>query len=253
MAGDGDGQDGPALQAELLRIVDDHDRDLAAEIHRKGDPFRPYTITTTRQDGDTTRLEIGVLDDSLISPFIWALESVDELTTLRGTRRYELARGDVFPTPYDELMESAPAVDSWKVRLLSPYMVRRRISASSRHQKNLVLPDPTLFLPRLERVYRRFAKDVLPLPVEAWVDHAAIKSIECLETELHLVETSPREIHHLGTVGRFTVGLLNADDDARRSLGVLLSLANFAGLGDKTTVGMGHAQCTPILRSGGRR
>lgn len=241
------GGDGPALQAAVLGMVGAHDAALAKVIHDRTFPVRPYSITTSRTVGHLVTVEIGVLSDDLASGFLAALDGLNELTTMRGSRRYRLVRGDVFPAPYPQLQEEVPCEPSWVLNLLSPCMVRRQVGGDRRVSKNLVLPEPILFLPRLQRIVSVFAAGEFPeIDVDRWGDRLAVQRIDELRTERHLVETSPELIYHVGSVGRMTVGLLGRFDAvAAKELGLLLSVANFAGVGDKTTVGMGHVRCTP--------
>jgi CRISPR-associated endoribonuclease Cas6 len=72
-------------------------------------------------------------------------------------------------------------------------------------------------------------------------EHVVIKRIDDLQTRmLHY-----RRAFHVGFVGRVTYGLMADDDAVRAQLSVLADFALYAGVGMKTTMGMG--QCRRVV------
>ncbi len=240
------GGDGPAIQAAFLSTIGAQYPELVDELHRPGGGSRPYCVTTTRKTQGTVGLELGLLDDTIAPAVVEALDQVDQLQTHRGARRYRLEQGDVFGVSYDELVCTPPESRTWNVELVSPFAVRHPLPSGRSRQ--LVMPDPATFVSALERRFKRFSPVSLPIPSATWLERVVVSRIDELRTKLHLVETHPRQIKVAGTVGSFRTQMLDHTPDELRSWGTLMEFANFGGLGDKTTVGMGHVRCSPFQR-----
>jgi CRISPR-associated endoribonuclease Cas6 len=242
-AGTRSGNDGPALQAAFLDIITRSDAALADLLHQPGQQVRPYSLTTTRPSGGLVVMELGFLDDAIVPSVVDALDQIDELTTLNSSRRYRLLRGDIYSLSYHDLSDT-PGDPNWTIELVSPYM-RRRPGRNGQPERVDVLPNPNPLLDRLAQRHNLYSPSPLPTPTEEWIDRVVISRIHHLETTVHLVETAKRRICYRGATGTIDLQLLRPTDDEARSLSILLQLANYTGIGDRTTIGMGHTRCTP--------
>lgn len=112
-------------------------------------------------------------------------------------------------------------------------------------KKVVVLPEPDLVFGSLARTWNSLA----PLPVQ--VDQTAlmpyleesvvVKRLRGLETQMLRFSRSPQ----VGFVGQVTYGLMAGDETARGQLNALADFAFYAGVGMKTTMGMG--QCRRVV------
>jgi CRISPR-associated endoribonuclease Cas6 len=109
-------------------------------------------------------------------------------------------------------------------------------------KKAVVLPDPGLVFGSLIRSWNSLAPLPLQIDKEALIayldEHAVVKRIERLETCILEFKRSPQ----VGFVGQVTYGLMAEDEYVRRALNALAEFAFYAGVGMKTTMGMGQCR-----------
>jgi len=112
----------------------------------------------------------------------------------------------------------------------------------------MVLPLPELVFDSLARQWNSLAPVPLQIDRQAlrtYTDqHVVIKRLESLHTQMLHFAKAPQ----VGFVGRVSFGLMGDNDIARLYLNMLADFAFYAGVGMKTTMGMG--QCRRV--GGGR-
>lgn len=106
----------------------------------------------------------------------------------------------------------------------------------------VVLPDPRLVFKSLSRSWNNLAPPPLLVNRDALVayveEHVVVKRIEGLRTRMLHFRKSPQ----VGFVGRVTYGLMAGNEAARCQLNALADFAFYAGVGMKTTMGMGQCR-----------
>jgi CRISPR-associated endoribonuclease Cas6 len=109
-------------------------------------------------------------------------------------------------------------------------------------KKIVVLPEPRLVFGSLARSWNDLAPP--PLQVDrralmAYVDeHVVVKRLHGLETQMLRFRRSPQ----VGFTGQVTYGLMAENEAARCQLNALADFAFYAGVGMKTTMGMGQVR-----------
>jgi CRISPR-associated endoribonuclease Cas6 len=250
-------QTGPAVSFGLLAAVRDAGfPDLAADLHDMRPP-KPYAVTplldeTHRPPGRHSRqarFDVGVLTDELVAPILAAVHARDRWTI--ATTDYvpdgDADGGAVRLTAvetYPELLAAARPRTSWSFRLLTPTTVVTGLREGVRRSRPL--PEPDWLFGSLANRWQAGAGEDAPLPAEL---------IPAIEDHLEVVDANIRIAAHLvqggqpplrGSVGTVTYGLARpgaVPPAVRRALDALARFAGYAGLGDRTNVGMGV--CAP--------
>jgi len=119
-------------------------------------------------------------------------------------------------------------------------------------KKVVLLPEPALVFRGLIRTWNRLAPPELALDDQALQsyleEHVVIKRLYDLHTRMLRFRRSPQ----VGFVGTVTYGLMKEDQVLRAQLNALTDLAFFAGVGMKTTMGMGQVRRLDFNGAGAR-
>lgn len=109
-------------------------------------------------------------------------------------------------------------------------------------KKIVVLPQPELVFGSLLRVWNGYAPPPLRLEeagLRAYLEeHVVIREIRGLQTRMLRLRGLPQ----VGFVGTITYGLMGENEVARLALNLLADFAFYAGVGMKTTMGMGQCR-----------
>jgi CRISPR-associated endoribonuclease Cas6 len=109
-------------------------------------------------------------------------------------------------------------------------------------KKVWVLPDPSPVFGSLVRSWNNLAPPPLQVDRDALMsyveEHVVVKRLHRLETQMLRFRRSPQ----VGFVGQVTYGLMAEDEAARCQLNALADFAFYAGVGMKTTMGMGQTR-----------
>jgi CRISPR-associated endoribonuclease Cas6 len=109
----------------------------------------------------------------------------------------------------------------------------------------VVLPLPETVFGSLARSWNALAPAAFQMDrgaLREYLDeHVVIKRIDDLRTRV----LRHRRAFHVGFLGRVTYGLMAEDEAVRAQLGALADFALYAGVGMKTTMGMG--QCRRVM------
>lgn len=258
---------GPGLYAALLAAMRqaarrDRDEGLIARLDNMhdGPPPKPLVLTPITGDADGTpafsrtvasdpgrhwRFEVGVLDHEFAGLLLGALDDLDTLYV--GGADYAVERIDATPFGYADLVEHAQANTSWTICFRSPVTFGTPDGADGGPARTLPLPTPELVFGALLYRWHVFAEPGLLASDTADVirAHLAVADAE-LRTQRHIVKAP--STWRLGSVGRATYTVVRSKDvsgAALSSVTALVRFATLAGVGDFTTVGMGHVTAEP--------
>jgi|GEM_PF-1462160 len=258
-------QTGPAVAAAVLEAVDAVDPELAQRLH-DAPPPKPYRLTPLldendrppRRDSRQVRFEVGILVDTLFARLHHALTA--KQTWRIGQTSYRAAGVDIRAlAEYPDLASAAGPATSWAFRLATPCAFGTAREEGARRQR--VFPEPEWVFTSLANRWRAFAGELRSMGGEMFDVEAAVvaaeRNLEVVEADLRTAEhlVKPRVPPVRGSVGTVRYALAEAatvSPDARHALDTLAEFASYTGLGDRTTVGMGHAILLPATRPAGR-
>jgi CRISPR-associated endoribonuclease Cas6 len=257
---------GHQAHAAFLRAVKEADAALAEVLHHPILHQRPFTVSPlmgveSAHDGlvtvhpeETYTLRFTVLLDDIFQQFMGRF--------LRGNRpvlrlgRVLFLIREILATPegspwsgYTSFAELATAAEEASPLLTLSFHSPTAFSFGQRSwgKQIHVLPDPRLVFSSLARTWRAFAPPGLsldPREVEHYADeNVVIQRLEGLETRMLHFGRHPQ----VGFVGRVTYRLMDKGEGAaawRRRLHALAGFAFYAGVGYKTTMGMGQCKRT---------
>lgn len=210
-------------------------------------PPKPFACTGLVSDDTGYYFEVGLLDERLVPSFVTMLPAGTDVRLGRSTFQVEAVEWTT--TSYRQLALSPPS-RTWTLTFRSPTTFRGPGPGGSR--RAWPFPLPNLVFGSLLRRWEQFAPDViLDARIEAVAQEHLVISAFDLRTTRYLTKIGGGAL--LGCVGTVSFGLVAPQAVAREtcaSLTALLMFANFAGLGDQTTKGMGW---TTLVESPPRR
>lgn len=243
--------------ALFLSLLRDSAPELARELHDTEDmrPFTTWFIPDSRPSSvgpdagpPVHRLRITLLTDQVLSAFMHA-------ALLRGERPLQIGPASMCvselhvvdsrrPRPpsssYLELLEQAATESTIALRFVTPSTFR------SRGHRNVVFPEPSLVFGSLLSRWNRFA----PQSLDQERLHAAIAS-SCTVSRYRLETVSMAfgAYSETGFVGNVTYDAAKLDGENLRALNALADYADFAGVGAKTSMGMGQVRRRDLGRT----
>jgi CRISPR-associated endoribonuclease Cas6 len=238
---------GPAVQAHVLRAVREVDRRLAELVHAPAGVYAggrwPYAVTPILDanghvDGDGLwRFEVGVLDERLVDIFARALRAAAEVRL--GHSLLLVTNVEIHAISYTDLAEQSAATRSWRLRLVTPLTFRTDSTTGA--PRAIPLPTAELVFGSLLSRWEHFADPGLLDPAVAATvsEHVALADFE-LRASRHLVKGP--DICELGAKGWVRYEAVQAkllSPAVLRGVTALVNFAAFAGVGDRTTKGMG--------------
>ncbi len=249
---------GDHTHALFLDLVRQTDTDLASRLHNEPE-YRPFTISllqgvATRdarysiRAGQSYRLRITLLDGGSLWQRLSThfLESRELLLHLDNAT-FQLARvlststahSDSWASYTDwQTLASIPARSSITLHFASP-------GAFSLGKRTFALfPEPALVWDSLARTWNRYAPPVLQMErqeLRAFVNEKVVVS----DYELHTARVVFREYTQKGFEGTCHYQI-KADDGYAAQLATLAGFACYAGIGSKTTMGMGQVRANEM-------
>lgn len=239
---------GPGVNAAFLAALRDAGEDaLAKALHGGGSP-KPYVLTplvderNRRAEASSAkvRFEIGVLADPLTGPILQALAATSVMRVARCV--YQVAAVELIGAePYPELLASARPGDRWgmDIRTSVAFFTAREEGA----RRVRVFPEPEWVFADLHRRWRAFASESAAL--DGAVGEAVTGHLEVTEHRLtmaeHLVKSgAPPGRGSVGKVAYHVADAHRLDPATLASLDALVRFSAYAGIGDRTAVGMGY-------------
>lgn len=258
---------GHQAHAAFLKTVEESDAALAEVLHLPNMPNRPFTVSPLlgvgpARDGRVRlapeqeyALRFTVLYPPIFERFMARFLKGEGRPVVRLGQALLLIK-EILVTPgshpwagynsWAQLAAQAQPEDEITLEFASPTAFG--FGQKAWGKKAVVLPDPGLVFGSLIRSWNSLAP--LPLQVDkdalaVYLDeHVVVKRIERLETRILEFKRAPQ----VGFVGRISYGLMAEDADcgqsdyARRALNALADFAFYAGVGMKTTMGMGQCR-----------
>jgi CRISPR-associated endoribonuclease Cas6 len=254
---------GYQAHAAFMKTVRESDEKLAKALHHPDAPVRPFTVSTLQgvpqarngrlhlSPAETYWLRFTTLYEPISQRFMARFlhgggRPVIRLGYAELLIKMIVATPDGHPwagyTTWSDLVREAHPEDEIVLDFVSP-------TAFSFGQKDwgkkvMVLPLPETVFGSLARSWNALAPSTFCIDrkmLREYLDeHVVIKRIDDLNTQI----LRYRRAFHVGFVGRVTYGLMAEDEGIRAQLNALANFALYAGVGMKTTMGMG--QCRRI-------
>jgi CRISPR-associated endoribonuclease Cas6 len=252
---------GHQAHAAFLKTVQESDAALAEALHLPDVPIRPFTVSPLlgvgpARDGrvrlspeETCYLRFTVLYPPIYERFMVRFLRSEGRPVVRLGRAQLLIK-EILVTPgshpwagyasWAQLAAEARPEDEITLEFTSPTAFG--FGQRAWGKKVVVLPDPAPVFGSLIRSWNSLAPPPLQVDKDALTTYleedVVIKRIGWLETRMQEFKHAPQ----VGFVGRVTYGLMADDDYARRACNALADLAFYAGVGMKTTMGMGQCR-----------
>jgi CRISPR-associated endoribonuclease Cas6 len=237
---------GPAVNAAFLAALrDSGEADLSAALHDTKPP-KPYALTpllderNRRADASSrqVRFEVGVLTDPLTAPVLQALAATGEMRVARCL--YRVAAVEVAgAVPYVDLLAAGRIVERWTFRIVTPVAFFTAREEGARRVRPF--PEPEWVFSDLYRKWNAFAPDTA---LGEAASQAITQNLEVADYRLtmaeHLLKAGVPPAR--GSVGEITYRVADSrrcTAQARTSLDALVRFSTFAGIGDRTGIGMG--------------
>lgn len=254
----------------FLRLIQSADPQLSKRLHDR-DERKPFTVSGVRstaargQESAAERdaelhLRVTLLGDELVGPFLepvlrqlgyevdlgaWRLGDLS--VSIKGV----IGRRDEYPvtgrTDFGTLLKEASTDRQVELSFVSPTAFSLGRGSEGRRRMEL-MPLPGLVFGSLLSKWNEFAPDGLYLDPE-WrsvVEDACVAAEFSLRTERFRF---PRHVQ-AGCVGSCRYEVMSDDRDTLRLVNTLADFAFYAGVGYKTTMGMGQARRPVSDRAG---
>lgn len=240
---------GPAINAAFLaQLREAGEAGLTSALHETRPP-KPYTLTPLLGPGadgssGNARFEVALLADALVAPVLQALAKTRTLRVANCF--YEVASVEVAATEqYATLVARARPTDGWRLRIRTPMAFLTAREEGARRCRPF--PEAEWVFSNLHRRWEFFAPEIALPPSAA----AAITSnLEVADHRLTMAEhlLKPGAPPGRGSVGEVVYRLAEArrvPSSAKIALDALVRFSRYAGIGDRTTIGMGNVHPVP--------
>jgi CRISPR-associated endoribonuclease Cas6 len=252
---------GHQAHAAFLRTMRESDPALAELLHLPNSPARPFTVSPLlgvgrAHDGEVPLsperdyfLRFTVLYPPIFERFMTRFLKGDGRPVIRLGKAPLLIK-EILSTPgshpwagytsWAQLMGEARPEAEITLAFTAPTAFG--FGQREWGKKVMVLPEPDLVFGSLVRSWNnlsppslRVDRDTLMTYVEK---HVVVKRLRGLKTQMLSFRRSPQ----IGFVGQVTYGLMAENEAARCQLNALADFAFYAGVGIKTTMGMGQCR-----------
>ena len=249
---------GHQVHSAFLKTIERADKALAEVLHHPSLPMRPFTVSSLLDlpqarngrilvtPAKTYTLRFTVLYPPVFQQFMNRFLHGGGRPTLRLDRvtfqiHEILATPDASPwsgyTSFDKLLAQAQPERDIILEFLSPTAFN--LGQRKWGKQFAILPEPTLVFRSLLRTWNAFSPTPFAEePIEEYLGDQVVVKRYTAESHMHQY---PRHFQ-VGFTGTATYGLMADDDAIRRQLNALADFAFYAGVGYKTTMGMGQTQ-----------
>lgn len=259
---------GRAAHAWFLDQLHQTDPDLAQRLHEPNTP-RPFTVSplwcsSSRRRGGRHRLypdspcylRITSIENDLSSRLLntfaprWAGATMHltgvpfEVTSVAATPSDHPQAGRLSYEALVERIQQTPPPRHATLRFLTPTVFRRSPSPEAPFGDDaydLPFPEPELLFGGLSTLWNAFAPQPLPDELRAFARDRVVISRYKLRTEL-VTFGSGRRGRVGGFVGQCRFAILESSAAWQRRIGLLTAFAPFAGVGRRTTMGLGQVK-----------
>ncbi|MEO5877836.1 MAG: CRISPR system precrRNA processing endoribonuclease RAMP protein Cas6 [Streptosporangiaceae bacterium] len=241
---------GPAVSAAFLAALRDAgEGDLSSALHDKKPP-KPFALTPLMDERDQlaertsaqVRFEVGVVLDSLVAPILQALATTSNMRVAKCL--YDVAAVELTAAePYPELLAASLPSTRWTLDIRTPVAFFTAREEGVRRTRPF--PQPEWVLADLYRRWNAFG-----VPLNGSVAEAIAGNVEVADHRLSMAEhlVHARAPLARGSVGEISYGLADTrptTPEGRTALDALIRFSAYAGIGDRTTLGMGYVLPTP--------
>jgi len=244
---------GRAAQAIFLDLLGQTSSELAMDLHA-GSDVRPYAIGAmlrapiTAGEPWQVRLRFSALSETVQQSLAVLVDRLPECWRLDGLigARESVAvsaveDADAGQSSYQEilnrhLLDARPPESRFSFRLVSP-------TTFHQNGRNLPVPLPRLVFGGLVDRWNAFSRLALSEEVRRYAE-------ECLVISQYRLESRVVDLaggRQIGAVGMVTYRSLNPDPYWLRVLAALADFSFFAGIGAKTTMGLGQTRPRPVV------
>ncbi|MBI4673601.1 MAG: CRISPR-associated endoribonuclease Cas6 [Chloroflexi bacterium] len=252
--------------AAFLRLVETVAPDLSAALH-ENNGRQPFTVSPLHvpqrarvnshlqlNEGASCSMRFTILEgDTAVAPTLYAsfqaafLSPWNEAIIRLGQIRFAVREVVTTPradnwtgfTSFAELWERASRERFITLRFYSPTALSMG-QAPGKPKRFELFPQPWLVFDSLCRKWNAFADMPLAEPnaLHAWIDEHVIVADHAVNTTTLYFEKFAQK----GFIGQVTYEISSDDADMVRGLNALADFALYAGVGYKTTWGMGQAR-----------
>ncbi len=256
---------GHYVHGAFLKTVRDADPELGNMLHAEGAPVRPFTVSPLRgvppaRNGRlilsprrSYALRLTLLDSAIYETFMTRFLRNGFAPVIRVGRAHLLVR-EILSSPtshswanhtsWHALVTQAERKD--RVRLAFATPTAFGFGQKSWGKKVMVLPLPETVFGSLARSWNALAAPELQIDRRALREYldenVVIRRLDRLETQVLRYRRSLQ----VGFIGQVTYGLMGDDAQMIQRLNALADFAFYAGVGMKTTMGMGQCRRRPI-------
>jgi CRISPR-associated endoribonuclease Cas6 len=202
------------------------DPDLASQLHQQQD--LPTTVGLRATSANRLHLRISLLQPTLLAPLLWGISrDLGQTLTLAGVPCYLGAKVEIHRTTFEALANTPGSPGKTiQLKFLSP--------TSFKHVNTIqAFPLPELVFGSLWRRWQIFAPPHLQLPSYDWAGWVAAYD---LRTEVLKLKGGIE----IGAQGWANYQFMDAE--LTQAANMLAHFAQYAGIGRKTTMGMGQIQ-----------
>jgi len=235
-----------AVQPELAQVLHDH--------HGR----KPFTVSPLRdlppvrngicrlRAGDQPWLRLTVLDPQLFAAFMERLLTGPTMTIRLGEAHFQISQ--VLGTPGSHPWAGYTTVETLqtgaskehRIRLVFASPTAFSLGAKGEVKRRMsVLPVPELLWGSLRGSWKAFVGQKIPFEFETWVrDYVVVREVRNWRTHIYQFRNGTQ----VGGNGDVVFEALDHDPDHLRTLNQLADFAFYAGVGYKTTMGMGQVR-----------
>lgn len=236
-----------ATAPELAQALHDHDQRKPYTLSRLRGPMRRENGVLHLPAGWEGDFRLTLLHSSLFNAFMQHLLNDPNVNIRLGQADFAVSHVYGAPgshpwcgyTTAQALLDEAGEDRQIRLHVASPTSFSLKDRADSGQPRIQVLPDAELIWAGLRSNWQRFTGQAIPYEFEAWVRrNVVVGEVQCWETKMLRYKRNPL----VGGIGDVTFQALDDDPAMLRTWNLLADFAFYAGVGRKTSMGMGQCR-----------